>query len=61
MCIRDSPKIANVTTADYDLLIQNVPGTNLSFRYIELEEAENAFKLYSENIKKALEPKSIIK
>ena len=55
------PKIANVTSADYDLLIQNVPGTNLSFKYIELEEAEKAFKLYSENIKKTLETKSIIK
>ena len=55
------PKIANVISADYDLLIQNVPGTNLSFKYIELEEAEKAFELYSENIKKALETKSIIK
>ena len=54
-------KIANVTAAEYDLLIQNVPGTNLSFKYIELEEAEKAFKLYSENIKKTLETKSIIK
>ena len=55
------PKIANVISADYDLLIQNVPGTNLSFKYIELEEAEKAFKLYSENIKKTLETKSTIK
>ena len=55
------PKIANVISADYDLLVQNVPGTNLSFKYIELEEAEKAFKLYSENIKKTLETKSIVK
>jgi len=55
------PKIANVISADYDLLIQNVPGTNLSFKYIELEEAEKAFKLYSEKIKKTLETKSITK
>ena len=55
------PKIANVISADYDLLIQNVPGTNLSFKYIELEEAEKAFELYSENIKKTLETKSTIK
>ena len=55
------PKIANVISADYDLLIQNVPGTNLLFKYIELEEAEKAFKLYSENIKKTLKTKSIIK
>ena len=55
------PKIANVISADYDLLVQRVPGTNLLFKYIELEEAEKAFKLYSENIKKTLKTKSIIK
>ena len=55
------PKIANVISADYDLLVQNVPGINLSFKYIELEEAEKAFEFYSENIKKTLETKSIIK
>ena len=55
------PKIANVISADYDLLVQNVPSTNLSFKYIELEEAESAFVLYFENIKKTLETKSIIK
>ena len=55
------PKIANVISADYDLLVQNVSGTNLLFKYIELEEAEKAFKLYSENIKETLETKSIIK
>ena len=55
------PKIANVISADYDLLVQNVSGTNLLFKYIELEEAEKAFKLYSENIKKTLETMSIIK
>jgi len=55
------PKIANVISADYDSLIQNVPGADLSFKYIELEEAESAFVLYFENIKKTLETKSIIK
>jgi len=55
------PKIANVISADYDLLVQNVPGTNLSFKYIELKEAESAIELYFENIKKTLETKSIIK
>ena len=55
------PKIANVISADYDLLIQNVPGTNLSFKCIELEEAESAYKFYSDNIKKTLKTKSIIK
>ena len=55
------PKIANVISADYDLLIQNVPGTNLSFKFIELEDAERAFETYFENIKITLETKSIIK
>jgi len=55
------PKIANVISADYDSLIQNVSGANLSFKYIKLEEAESAFELYFENIKKTLETKSIIK
>ena len=40
------PKIANIISADYDLLIQNVPGTNLSFKCIELKEAENLYILY---------------
>jgi len=55
------PKIANVISADYDSLIQNASGTNLSFKYIELTEAEEAYKIYSKNIKKTLETKSIIK
>ena len=55
------PKIANVISADYDLLVQNVPGTNLSFKYVEIEEAEKAFEIYSKNIKETLETKSIIK
>ena len=55
------PKIANVISADYDMLVQNVPGTNLSFKYVELEEAEKAFEIYSKNIKETLETKSIIK
>jgi len=55
------PKIANVISADYDSLIQNVSGANLSFKYIKLEEAESAFELYFENIKKTLETKSILK
>tara|TARA_Y100000590_G_C15518842_1_gene938510 strand:+ start:59 stop:1018 length:960 start_codon:yes stop_codon:yes gene_type:complete len=55
------PKIANVISADYDLLIQNVPGANLSFKYIELKEAEKEFKIYCENIETTLKSKSIIK
>ncbi len=55
------PKIANIISADYDLLIQNVSGTNISFKCIELEEAEKEFKFYFESIKNILETKSIIK
>ncbi len=48
------PKIANVITADYDLLVQKVPGTNISFKCIELEEAENLYKDKHNNISKII-------
>ena len=48
------PKIANVITADYDLLVQKVPGTNISFKCIELEEAENLYKEKHNNILKTI-------
>jgi len=38
------PKIANVISADYDLLVQKIPGTNISFKCIELQEAERLYK-----------------
>jgi len=38
------PKIANVISADYDLLIQKTPGTNISFKCIDLKEAEDLYK-----------------
>ena len=38
------PKIANVISADYDLLIQKTPGTNISFKCIDLKEAERLYK-----------------
>ena len=38
------PKIANVISADYDLLIQKTPGTSISFKCINLEEAEQLYK-----------------
>ena len=34
------PKIANIVSADYDLLVQKVPGTNISFKCIDHQEAE---------------------
>ena len=38
------PKIANVTSADYNLLIQKVPGEKIFFKLIELHEAEQLYK-----------------
>jgi len=38
------PKIAYVISADYDLLVQKKPGTNISFKCIELNEAEKLYK-----------------
>ncbi len=42
------PKIANVISADYDLLIQRTPGEKIFFKLIVLSEAE---QLYKEHIK----------
>ena len=55
------PKIANVISADYDLLVQKLPGTNIKFKCIELEEAEQAFKVYLDNISESLKNTVIIK
>ena len=46
------PKIANVITADYDLLVQKTPETNIAFKCIDLEEAENLNKYRHNNILK---------
>jgi len=46
------PKIANVISADYDLLVQKIPGTNISFKCIELQEAERLYKEWYSNISK---------
>ena len=46
------PKIANVISADYDLLVQKIPGTNISFKCIELQEAEQLYKEWCSNISK---------
>ena len=42
------PKIANVISADYNILIQKTPGENLIFKLIELHKAE---QLYKEHVK----------
>jgi biotin-dependent carboxylase-like uncharacterized protein len=46
------PKIANVITADYDLLVQKISGTNISFKCIDLDEAEQLHKKKYDNISK---------
>ena len=46
------PKIANVTSVDYNLLIQKTPGAKIFFKLIELQEAE---QLYKEHLKSILE------
>ena len=38
------PKIANVITADYDLLVQKKPGDRIFFKFVELHEAELLYK-----------------
>ena len=48
------PKIANVVSADYDLLIQKTPGTNISFKCIDLKEAEQLYKVKHNSISKII-------
>ena len=40
------PKIANVITADYDKLVQKIPGSKLKFKLVNLSVAESAFQDY---------------
>ena len=44
------PKIANVISADYNLLIQKTPGEKIFFKLIELHEAEQLYKQHLNNI-----------
>jgi UPF0271 protein len=48
------PKIANVISADLDTVGQLTPGSNINFKEVSLEEAENIFKAYSEETIKYL-------
>ena len=48
------PKIGTVISADYDRLTQLTPGSKIKFKLVELEEAENLYKLYE------LETKNIL-
>ena len=49
------PKIANVTSVDYSLLIQKTPGEKISFKLIELHEAEQLYKELLKNISEIVE------
>ena len=40
------PKIANVISADYDKLVQKIPGTKIKFKLVDLTVAESAFLEY---------------
>ena len=44
------PKIANVTSADYNLLIQKTPGEKIFFELIKLHEAEQFYKEHLNSI-----------
>ena len=48
------PKIANVTSVDYNLLIQKTPGEKISFELIKLREAEQLYKEHLNNISKII-------
>tara|TARA_Y100001970_G_scaffold285728_1_gene406204 strand:- start:268 stop:1224 length:957 start_codon:yes stop_codon:yes gene_type:complete len=41
------PKIANVISADFDKLVQMMPGSVIKFKQVSLEEAEKLFKFYN--------------
>tara|TARA_B100001996_G_scaffold382779_1_gene375663 strand:- start:1423 stop:2373 length:951 start_codon:yes stop_codon:yes gene_type:complete len=48
------PKIGIVISADYDKIVQIIPGSKIKFKEVTLLEAENLFKLYN------LETKNIL-
>ncbi len=44
------PKIANVISADYHLLVQKTPGEKILFKNVELQKAEQLYKEHLNNI-----------
>ena len=54
------PKIANVISADYDLIVQKTPGTSITFKCIDLEEAEQLYKERHNNISKIIKDIELI-
>ena len=49
------PKIAVVITADHDKAAQLIPGSKIKFKEVNLDEAEDLFKIYSNDTKSYLE------
>ena len=49
------PKIAVVITADHDKAAQLIPGSKIKFKEVSLYEAEDLFKIYSNDTKNYLE------
>ena len=50
----NDPKIANITSVDYNLLIQKTPGEKIFFKLIELHEAEQLYKEHVNNISETI-------
>ena len=48
------PKIATIVSADLDIAGQLTPGTNINFKEVSLEEAQNIFKAYIEDTNRYL-------
>ena len=48
------PKIANVTSVDYNLLIQKTPGEKIFFELIKLHEAEQLYKEHLNTISEVI-------
>ncbi len=48
------PKIANVISADYHLLVQKIPGEKILFQNVELKEAELLYKEHVSSISKII-------
>ena len=48
------PKIVNVTSADYNLLVQKTPGEKIFFELIKLHQAEQLYKEHLNSISKII-------
>ena len=48
------PKIANVTSVDYNFLIQKTPGEKIFFELIKLHEAEQLYKEHLKSISEVI-------